>query len=131
MLNLVTMAGHLIRDSELKYTKEGKAVLNFDIANNNKYNNNENVVYIKCELWGSRADSLNQYLRKGCKVTVIGPLRLNQWNDQKTGEKKSKLYIYINDIILEGDKNSQNRNSNSNYNSNSPPVTDPGYDPWK
>lgn len=102
-INRVTISGNLTRDPELRATASGMAVLSFSIANNERRKNNQtgewenHPNYIDCTMFGTRAQSLSQYLRKGSKVAVAGKLHQDRWQD-KEGRNRSKLQVYVDDL---------------------------------
>ncbi len=101
-INRVVISGNLTRDSELRATTSGMSVLGFGVAVNDRRKNQQTGAwedypnYIDCTLFGSRADSLHQYLVKGTKVTIEGKLRWSQW--ERDGQKRSKIEIIVDDL---------------------------------
>lgn len=100
-INVVIISGNLTRDPE----KRGSAdmpILNFSVAVNDRrkvgdeWQNVPN--YVGCVLFGARAKSLGDILRKGMQVTVAGSLRYSAW--EKDGQKHSKLEVVCNEIVL-------------------------------
>ena len=78
-LNQVSLVGRLTRDSELKVTNSGVAVLKFTIANNysTKVNGTweEKANFLDCVMFGKAANTMSSYLKKGTQVTLGGELR--------------------------------------------------------
>jgi single-strand DNA-binding protein len=101
-LNLVSLLGRLTRDPEIKYTASGTAVAKFSIANNYSYMQNnelkEEVNYFDVNVWGNQAISCEKYLKKGSQVAVAGSLKQNRWNDQTSGQARSKVEITANSV---------------------------------
>lgn len=60
------------RDSEIRYTKNGKAVCSIAGAYDVGHGDNKKTQWIDCALWDKRAESLAPYLVKGqqCMVTL-------------------------------------------------------------
>jgi single-strand DNA-binding protein len=48
---------------------------------------------------------VGQYLRKGSPVLLEGRLRLDQWDDKATGQKRSKLVVVAEDVRFLGTGN--------------------------
>ena len=42
-----------------------------------------------------RSEVIGQYLRKGRPVLVEGRLKLDQWDDKQTGQKRSRLGVVL------------------------------------
>lgn len=83
-INRVIIEGYLTRDVEMRATASGLAVAGFTVAVNEKRKNAEGEyvdapVFVKCSLFGTRAEKLSKYLIKGTKVTIDGKLRYSQW----------------------------------------------------
>lgn len=101
-INRVTISGNLTRDSELRQTQSGMAVLGFGVAVNDRRKNpstgewEDYPNFVDCTMFGARADSLANYLAKGTKVSIDGKLRWRQW--EKDGQKRSKLEVVVYEI---------------------------------
>ena len=77
MLQELTLIGNLGNDPEMRYTPAGKAVCNFSLATNRKWNdaNGQEVqetTWFRVSTWGRQAEVCNQYLAKGRRVFVRG-----------------------------------------------------------
>lgn len=99
--NKVILIGNLTRDPELRYTAKGTAIGKLGLAVNRKWRNEagewqEEVTFIDVSAFGKQAETIGQYLKKGRPIMVEGRLRLDQWDDKNTGQKRSKL-----DVVLE------------------------------
>src|ERR1700758_2966963 len=99
-LNSVMLMGNLTRDPEIKYITKGKAIANFGIAVNRNYSTEggekrEEVTFIDLEAFGRTAEIIGEYFKKGAPIFVEGRLKLDQWDDKQTGEKRSKLKVSI------------------------------------
>lgn len=79
------VTGNLGRDAELKATQGGDMLLSFNVASNAKVGGEDVTTWVRCTIWGKRAESLGQYLSKGTKVAVAGSL--------STREYEGKTYI--------------------------------------
>lgn len=96
-LNKVMLAGNLTRDPEVRTLPNGSAIANFGLAINRKYKageeRREEVTFVDVECFGTTAQMVGQYLTKGRGAYVEGRLKLDQWDDKTTGQKRSKLKI--------------------------------------
>ena len=94
-VNRVILVGNLGRDAELRYTPAGAAVANFSIAttetwtDKNTGQRQEHTEWHRVDLWGKRAEALQQYLTKGLKIYVEGSLRTRQWEDRDGNKRYS------------------------------------------
>ncbi len=90
--------GNLTRDPETRHTPGGNAVTQFGLAINHNYTTaggekREEVTFVDVTFFGKRGEVIAQYLKKGNPIFVEGRLRLEQWEDKQTQQKKSKLTV--------------------------------------
>lgn len=100
--NKVFLMGNLTRDPELRYTPKGQAVAKLGLAVNRRYTTEtgearEETTFVDIDAWGKQAEVLCQYCKKGRPLFVEGRLKLDQWDDKTTGQKRSALRV-----VLEG-----------------------------
>ena len=98
--NKVILMGNLTRDPEIRYTPKGTAVARLGMAVNRKYTtesgeSKEEVTFIDVDAWGKQAEVIAQYCRKGKALLVEGRLKLDQWDDKATGQKRSRLGVVL------------------------------------
>ena len=98
--NKVILIGNVTRDIELKYLPKGTAVCNLSLAVNRRWKNDageekEEVYFADCKAFGRQAETIGQYVKKGHPLMVEGRLTREEWDDKKTGEKKSATRIMI------------------------------------
>lgn len=92
--------GNLTRDPELRVTPKGTPICQFSIAINRDWKNEAGekqteVTYVDCEAWAKTGETIAKYLTKGRPLFVEGRLRLDQWEDKKSGEKRSRMKILV------------------------------------
>lgn len=101
-INHVAISGNLARAAELKRTQNGSSVLTFDVAVNDRVKNpqtgewEDRANWVTCNLWGTRAERVAQYLAKGTKVAIEGRLRYRAW--EQDGQRRSKLEVVVDEI---------------------------------
>ncbi len=98
--NKVILAGNLTRDPELRYTPNGKAIAKFGIAVNRNWTTEsgekkEEVTFIDIDSFGRQAEVISQYMKKGRPLLIEGRLKLDQWDDKQSGQKKSRLGVIL------------------------------------
>jgi single-strand DNA-binding protein len=96
--NKVILVGNLTRDPELRYTPKGTAVAKIGLAVNRTWTSEsgekkEEVTFVDVDIFGRTAENVCQYMRKGRPILIEGRLRLDQWDDKATGQKRSKLGV--------------------------------------
>lgn len=98
-MNVITVAGTLGKDAEVKYLPNGDAIANFSVADSQ--GRDKPTIWWNCGLYGKRAESLSQYLTKGQAVTVTGTVSEREWTS-KDGEKRKSMDVRVNDVALQG-----------------------------
>lgn len=96
--NRVILMGNLTRDPELRYTPQGKAVMDITLAiNEYRARGAEGAeappTFVDVTLWERQAELVGEYLRKGNPVLIEGRLTQDRWDDKETGKKMSKLKV--------------------------------------
>ena len=96
--NRVILMGNLTRDVELRYIPSGTAVTEITLAVNDKRKDAngqfvEETTFVDITFWGRTAEICNEYLGKGSGILIEGRLKLDQWDDKQTGQKRSKLRV--------------------------------------
>lgn len=100
-MNIITIAGNVARDAEVRYLANGDAVANFSVADN--AGKDKPAIFWNCQLFGKRAEALQQYIRKGDKITVAGSVTERAWTD-KDGTPRKTMEIRVSEIALQGGK---------------------------
>ena len=91
-MNKLMIIGNLTRDPELRNVQGGYTVCDFTVAvNNTRRNQNQadgqgDATFFRVSTWNKLAENCSQFLKKGRKVCVIGPVsaRTSQANDGST-----------------------------------------------
>lgn len=125
-LNVVTLVGRLTRDSEIRYSQKGDAVVRFSVAINRRKRNadgtwGDEVNYFNCVYFGKSAEAVNQYLSKGTQVAINGELRQNRYEVE--GQARSTVEVFVNSLQLLG----SSQNSQQSYRDSSEPARQSSY----
>lgn len=96
--NKVLLMGNLTRDPEVRYTPKGTAIATIGLAVNRTWTTEagekkEEVTFVDVEVWGRQAETIGQYMAKGKPIFIEGRLKLDQWDDKESGQKRSKLKV--------------------------------------
>jgi single-strand DNA-binding protein len=97
--NRVIIMGNLTRDPEYRNIGSGQGVCRLGLATNRQFKNKQSgnlvqeVCYIDIDVWGAQAESCRQYLQKCRPVLIEGRLKYDSWDDQQSGQKRSKHSI--------------------------------------
>lgn len=99
-LNQVQIGGNIVRDPDSKFLQNGTAVCEFTIAINRKRKRQdgqvaEEAAFIGCVAFGKQAEVIAAHFVKGNRICCVGRLAQDSWEDKKTGEKKSKTKVIV------------------------------------
>jgi len=97
-LNKVILAGRLTRDPEARVLPSGMALCKLGLAHSRKYrtkegDQREETLFINATCWGKTAEYVRDYYKKGRPVLVEGRLKLDEWEDKSSGQKRSTIEI--------------------------------------
>lgn len=103
-LNQVSVSGNLGADAELRSTRGGTPVLTFALAVNERVKQadgtwGDRASWIDCVLFGTRAQALADWLRKGSKVAVQGRLRTSTWERDGVSHKRTEVVVEEVDLM--------------------------------
>ena len=109
-LNKVFLIGNLTRDPEMRTLPSGKPVVNFGLATNRIWKNQNNerqqdTQFHNIVMFGKLAEIANQYLKKGALTMVEGRINNRTW-DGKDGVKRYTTEI-IADAMQMGPKSAK------------------------
>lgn len=96
--NKVILMGNLTRDPEVRFTQSNMAICKIGLAVNRRWKDTasgewkEEPTFIDVTIFGKRGEAFAKYHQKGKPAFIEGSLRLDNWED-KTGNKRSKLYV--------------------------------------
>ena len=110
-VNHVTVAGHLVKSAELRYTTTGKPVAAFVVATNKRISEEKQIVaYIPVNAW-NQAEELGA-LVKGDAVVVTGELRTGSY--EKNGRTIYTWHVQASNVMVAPCVNNKG-NGNGNY----------------
>jgi single-strand DNA-binding protein len=102
-LNKAEVIGNITQDLELRYTAGGTAVMNFSVATNRSYRQNEEwqeeVTFHNIVVWAGDAEQLSKRAKKGTRVFVQGRMQTRSWEDAD-GKKNYRTEVVSENIIL-------------------------------
>lgn len=97
-----TIIGNLGSDPEMRYSAGGSPFLRFNVAANQRARTEsgewtDKTEWVRVTVFGQRADTLSQYLKKGTRVYVEGRLEARPWTDN-AGNVRAGLELMANDV---------------------------------
>lgn len=124
-LNRVVLVGRLTRDPELKYTPNGVAVANFNIAVNRPFKNanGENEAdFIQGVVWRKPAENLANYMKKGNQIGVDGRIQT------RTYEGQDGKTVYVTEVVADSIQFLESKSQDNQQSQKNPPQNN---DPFK
>lgn len=100
MLNVIVLIGRLTRDPELRYTPSGVPVVNFTLAVDRPFTNQQGereADFIDVVGWRRLAETVAQYMQKGRLVAVKGRLQIRSYETQD-GQRRRAAEVVAEDV---------------------------------
>ena len=96
------LIGNLGGDPDMRYSPDGRPFLRFNVASNYRARSPEGewqdkTEWVRVTVFGQRAESLSQYLRKGSRVYLEGRLEARPWTDQQN-QVRAGLEVLANEV---------------------------------
>lgn len=116
-MNKVLLLGRLAKDPELRYTQNGTAVVNFTLAVNRRFanqNGEREADFINCQAWQKAAEFVANYFHKGQMMALEGRLQVSSY--EKDGKKQWKTTVIVEQVDFAGSRNDGSNNSNGGGN---------------
>ena len=105
MLNKCQIIGNLGADPEMRYTQNGQAVTNFNVATSRKWTQDgeqrEETEWFSVVAWGKLAEVCAQYLAKGRQVYVEGRMQTRSWEGDD-GVKRYRTELVAQEVKFLG-----------------------------
>ena len=102
MLNRVVVMGRLTKDPELRKTNSDIALATFSLAVDNSVkeaDGTRGTLFIDCRIFGTQAENLVKFTRKGSRISVDGSL--NQRNFiRQDGTKGKSIEIVVDSVTF-------------------------------
>jgi single-strand DNA-binding protein len=107
-INKIFLTGRATADVNVKQVGKSK-LATFRLVSNRLIkkqdgSKEEKATYIDCETWEKRAEYAETRVKKGSIVYVEGRIELDEWKDSKTGENRSRLKVYVENMQVDGAK---------------------------
>ncbi len=78
-MQILTITGNCGRDPEHRTTQGGDEVCSFSVGVKQGWGEKASTNWFRCSVWGKRARTISDHLRKGTKVTVIGEFSIGEY----------------------------------------------------
>ena len=104
-LPIISGEARLTADPGLRFTTAGTAVADVNLAFNDRRKNQQtgewedgDVFFVRGVVFKDHAEHVAESLSRGDAVVVTGRLKTDQWEDKRTGEKRSAASLLISEI---------------------------------
>ncbi len=98
-MNLCTFSGRVGRDPELRHMPNGDPVLGWSLAVDTGTRDKPTTMWLDCQMFGKRAEAIEQYIAKGMKLVVSGRLAQQEYQ-AKDGTTKTALRLSVDQLEL-------------------------------
>lgn len=102
-MNKVHLIGNLVKDPELRYTKQNIPVASYTIAINSRYGEQQQTDFINISSWGKSGEFVKKYFKKGQPIAITGRLKNRNYEDNN-GVKHYSMEVVTEDIEFVGSK---------------------------
>lgn len=111
-MNLFIGMGRLVRDADIRYTQDGKAVAGFSIAVDRRFKREgqPDADFFNCTAFGKLAEFVEKWTHKGTKVVISGELQNNNYTN-KEGQTVYNVQIIVNSIEFAESKKAAESNA--------------------
>ena len=122
-------------DPEIRFTANGKAVANFNIASTKRRFNRDtqqwedgDTIWVPITVWGKKGEAVANGVQKGDLLMVVGEWREDRWETPE-GEKRSKLKVIADEVahVIKVDSNNGSTNG-ATFGSSGSTTSDPWAD---
>ncbi len=126
-MNKVSLTGRITKDPEIRYTPNGMANLLFTLAVDRQVRDasgNRQADFISCVAWGTTADFMSRYVKKGNMLAVVGRIQTRNYQGQ------DNQMHYVTEIVVENVENLSPREQATQSTGYGQPATNQPQNPY-
>lgn len=101
-MNILHIAGRIGKDAEIRFTQGGDPVCSFDVAVDSRVKGEKVTTWVRCTIWGERAEKLGPYLTKGTAIAVAGEAKATAYTPRDSDKPRGVLEIRVDRVTLLG-----------------------------
>ena len=103
-LNRVILTGYLGKDPETQ-AAGATTVTKFSVAVTDRWKDGsgekqERTNWLNIVVWNGNGENVAQYLKKGSHVLIEGSLRVSEWDDKDSGQKRWRTEVHASQVIF-------------------------------
>ena len=104
-VNKVILLGNVGKDPEIRSSASGVMVANFTLATSDRFqdaqgNWQDRTEWHNLVAFKRTAEIVRDYVKKGSKLYIEGKFQTRSWDDKKSGQKRYKVEIIVNELVL-------------------------------
>lgn len=99
-MNLLTIAGHLGADPEVRFTTTGQKVITLRVATKSRKKGSDVTIWWRVTIWGEQFDKMMPYLKKGSSIIVVGEFHQPEIFTDKEGKPQISLSMTASNLIF-------------------------------
>ncbi|MBD2604113.1 single-stranded DNA-binding protein [Hassallia byssoidea VB512170] len=107
-LNRITIVGRCGQDPEIRYFESGSVKASISVAVRPPYKS-ENALWFDLIAWGSTAEVIANYVKKGTQIAIVGEFGFDRWTDKNSGAMRSKPIVTVQTIELLGSPKNEDK----------------------
>ena len=99
-MNIITIAGRLGVDPEVRFTSNGQKVTTLRVATNVRKSGKDETVWYRVTIWGEHFDKMISFLKKGSAVIIVGDLAKPEIFTDRDGKPQISMNITASNIMF-------------------------------
>lgn len=97
-MNKLTIIGNLVKDPQIRKTREGVSVCTFTVAVNRRSKGSDlEPIFFRVSAWRETGENCARYLSKGKKVGVAGEVNINTYQGSD-GKQHAELIVMASEV---------------------------------
>lgn len=111
-LNRIQLIGYQTQPVTVRQTPGGASVTDLNLVVPTAFRSDSGEMlngksFHTVTVWGQLAEVCGQFVRPGAQIFIAGRLQTDSWDDEQSGEKRSKTKVIATDLILLDPKGGQ------------------------
>jgi len=110
-MNLLTLAGFLGADPEVRYTASGQKVTTFRLGVKVRKGGSDDTIWWRVTCWGEQFDKIMSFLKKGSAVIVVGEMSKPEIFTNRDGQPQISMSVTASQLMFSPFGKSDRQNS--------------------